>query len=124
MVFNLKGEDNQLPLLFSAALPGGGQLYNGKYLKSITFASLETYFFIQAYRYNQFKQQEKEGRQRDRLRRTRDTNIWLGFGIALLGFGDAIVDNRFMTFKKDILKKDDKLSIKTTSQGLALVYEF
>lgn len=125
LCLTLKGEENKmLPLLLSATLPGGGQIYNKHYIKASVFSGLEIYFFIQAHYYNLEKQRADNYEDRDHYRRTRDTNLWFGFATGLLAFGDAVVDYKFMTFKEDILKKNDKLSIKPLSNGIALIYEF
>lgn len=80
-------------------IPGLGQLYNGKYIKSIGYIGAEYYALT---RFLQLKDEGKIG--------LRNTYAWWIFGLYVLGILDAYVDAHFSTFPiKQIPERDDNL---------------
>ena len=70
-----------------AMIPGLGQIYNQKYLKSISFLTFQTYAVI--------KYIEFENKQNIALR---NTYAWWVFGIYIWSILDAYVDAHLSTF--------------------------
>ena len=142
-VLNLKGGTNhKVPLFLSMVIPGGGQIYNQKYLKAGIYIAAESIFIygaiIQDKRLNDTKDDLREMQldeipdstqpignykfQIDRYKKERNNFIWLSIGTVLLSAGDAYVDSYFSEFKRNIIKEGDKLSVSPTYGGLALTY--
>ncbi|MBN2790838.1 MAG: hypothetical protein JXR69_11655 [Candidatus Delongbacteria bacterium] len=141
---SLKGESNhKVPLFLSLAIPGGGQIYNQKYLKACVYIAAESVFIygaiIQNQRLNDVQDDiDKLGMELypdlqklnnleflvDRYKKERNNFIWLSIGTILLSAGDAYVDSYFSDFKRDIITKGDKLTISPTYAGVILTYSF
>ena len=86
-------------------IPGMGQLYNGKYIKSIGFISAE-YFAV-----NRFIELEKENRIG-----LRNTYGWWVFGLFVWNILDAYVDAHLSTFPIKRLESNNNLdSLKVKS---------
>ena len=79
-------------------IPGLGQLYNGKYLKSIGFVVGE-YFAIT--RYNEFKEQNRIG--------LRNTYAWWIIGLYVWNILDSYVDAQLSTFPVKRLEPIDEV---------------
>ncbi|NOR44761.1 MAG: hypothetical protein GQ534_04175 [Candidatus Delongbacteria bacterium] len=135
----LKGEANhKVPLFLSVVIPGGGQIYNQKYLKAGIYIAAESIFIygaiIQDQRLNDARDDLREiqldstqptGSYEfliDRYKKERNNFIWLSIGTILLSAGDAYVDSYFSECKRDIITKGDKLSVAPTYCGLAFTY--
>jgi len=136
---NLKGEENHiLPLLCSFVVPGGGQFYNGHYIKGAVYASIEAGMLygalIQDSRYRQARDEMSvftgssnslEYRRIDHeirfYRKERDSFIWLTAAAVLLSAGDAFVDSYFKDFQRD---KFAGVEIYPGISGITLVYSF
>ena len=140
---NLKGEANhKVPFFLSMVIPGGGQIYNQKYIKAGIYIAVESIFIygaiIQDQRLNDarddFREMKLDGINddtqpldnleflADRYKKERNNFIWLSIGTILLSAGDAYVDSYFSEFKRDILTEGDKLSVSPTYSGLILTY--
>jgi hypothetical protein len=88
-------------LLRSMVVPGWGQVYNGKYLKSIIYAGAQLTFLYGAHvqndRYHHYRDLGNQDfanfyeNDRNRL-------LWWLFGITLLSMGDAFVDASLAQF--------------------------
>jgi hypothetical protein len=122
-------------------LPGGGQIYNKKYIKAGIYIAAESIFIygaiIQDQRLNDARDTINDlnietipDLQKinsyeflvDRYKKERNNFIWLSIGTILLSAGDAYVDSYFSEFKRDILTEGDKLSVSPTYGGLAFTY--
>jgi hypothetical protein len=86
-----------------SAVPGLGQLYNGKYLKAIGFVVAE---YTAVSLFNEYKESNHIG--------LRNTYAWWIFGIYLWNIMDAYVDAQLSTFPVKRLKSRsdvDSLSV-------------
>ena len=79
-------------------IPGLGQLYNGKYLKSIGFVAAE---YIAVRRFNEFKNDTSIG--------LRNTYAWWIIGIYVWNILDAYVDAQLSTFPVKRLESKNKV---------------
>ena len=86
-----------------SAVPGLGQLYNGKYLKAIGFVAAE---YTAVNRFNEYKESNHIG--------LRNTYAWWIFGLYVWNILDAYVDAQLSTFPVKQLKSRsdmDSLSV-------------
>ena len=141
--FTLRGgTSHKVPLFLSMVIPGGGQIYNQKYIKAGIYIAVESIFIygaiIQDQRLNDTRDDLREIKLddildstqpidsyeflMDRYKKERNSFIWLSVGTILLSAGDAYVDSYFSEFKRDILTGGDKLSVSPTYGGLAFTY--
>jgi len=139
LFIQVKGESSHiLPFLLSVTIPGGGQFYNGKYLKGSIYGGTEIGLIYGAFIQNSrlkdaqddlsssnytedsfdFKKLNHEIRV---YKKERDTFIWLTVATILLSGGDAFVDSYFKDFKRD---KFTNFELIPQPNGLALVYNF
>ena len=103
-------------LLRSVAIPGWGQYYNRKYVKSAVVCAVETFFIIKAVhwwkktedQYNSIQQTSDQSQQTARYniyrsyRTNRDDYLW-GVGLTVfLSMFDAYVDAHLAGFDVDI----------------------
>ena len=136
------GINHKVPLFLSMVIPGGGQIYNKKYLKAGVYIVVESIFIygavVQDQRLNDTRDEVKyleldgipDSTQPidnleflvDRYKKERNNFIWLSIGTILLSAGDAYVDSYFSEFKRDIIIEGDKLSLVPTYGGLAFTY--
>ena len=143
--FSLKAEagepNHKVPLFLSMVIPGGGQIYNKRYIKACVYAAVEGIMIYGAIaqngRYQDSKKKLRIYRQEedyykiseyeyyvDRYKRERNNFIWMGVASVLLSAGDAWVDSHFKSFRRDLFIKGDELSVKPSGTGLKLVYEW
>jgi len=140
--FSLNGGTNhKVPLFLSMVIPGGGQIYNRKYIKASIYIAAESIFIygsiIQDQRLNDAKDILLDLRNEatldyqkissyeflvDRYKKERNNFIWISIGTILLSAGDAYVDSYFSEFKRDIIIKGDKLAVAPTYGGIAFTY--
>lgn len=136
------GEPNhKVPLFLSFVFPGAGQVYNGRYIKAGIYAALEGVLI-----YGAVKQNERLNDANDKLQdfkeagdlygiaeyeyyadtyeSERNNFIWMSIGVMLLSAGDAYVDSRFKSFKRDLFTDGDKLSLFPSINRLTLTYEW
>lgn len=136
------GEPNhKVPLFLSFICPGGGQIYNGRYLKAGIYAVLEGVLIYGAIRQNERLNDAKD--KLDYYKETGDFNmineyefyvdtytgernnfIWMSIGAVLLSAGDAYVDSHFKSFKRDMFIKGDQVSLIPSANKLTLLYEW
>ena len=95
-------------ILFSL-FPGGGQIYNGKYLKAILIFSTEAYmvyqFQVNRSAYNKWNPETYPYPQH-RYREKRNKYVWwIGF-IYIYSMLDALVDSHLSGFDFDIVDED------------------
>jgi len=139
LFIQVKGENSHiLPFLLSTVIPGGGQLYNQKYLKASIYGAAEIGLIYGAYiqnarlkdsqddlklfNYDEESYEYKKLNHEIRVyKKERDTFIWLTAATILLSGGDAFVDSYFKDFKRD---KFDNLDIVPQANGISLVYNF
>jgi hypothetical protein len=103
-------------LLRSVAVPGWGQYYNHKYIKSVVVFGVETFFIVKAVhwwgktedQYNSIQQTSDQSQQTKRYniyrsyRTSRDDYLW-GVGLTVfLSMFDAYVDAHLAGFDVDI----------------------
>lgn len=88
-------------------IPGGGQIYNGDYLKAGLFITLESFALWQSIdngkKYN-------DDNLNDIYLQDRNKYAWWAFFIHVLGFIDAVVDSHLEPF--DAIMENDSLEIK------------
>jgi len=133
--------DHKVPLFLSFVFPGGGQIYNGRYIKAGIYAVLEGVLV-----YGAWKQNDRLDEAKDKLEYFRETGdlygiaeyefyvdtyesdrnnyIWMSVGAVLLSAGDAYVDSHFKSFKRDLFKDGDKLELTPSVNKLTLTYEW
>jgi len=139
LFIQVKGESSHiLPFLLSTAIPGGGQIYNQKYLKASIYGAAEIGLLYGAYIQNarlknsqddlKFFNYDEDSYEYKKLnheirvyKKERDTFIWLTAAAILLSGGDAFVDSYFKEFNRD---KFDNLGIIPQANGISLVYNF
>jgi len=158
---NLNATPNELKIisptkagLYSALLPGLGQMYNRKYWKiPIVLGAIGTGVGITIWNDNQYKRyrkafvaslngQEHEfsnipgitsevlGRTQDRAKRQRDYAIAITAAVYILNIIDAVVDAHLAPMKNDPdialvpTVIEDKLQLESGKPGLALVFKF
>lgn len=136
------GEPNhKVPLFLSFVFPGGGQIYNGRYIKAGIYVALEGVLI-----YGALKQNDRLDEAKDKLKYYREKGdlygiaeyefyvdtyesdrnnfIWMSVGAVLLSAGDAYVDSHFKSFKRDLFKGGDKLELTPSVNKLTLTYEW
>ena len=94
-------KDPKLAVLFSV-VPGGGQIYNEKYMKSILFLGAE-YIFINNIRIN-----KNNSNLSSNSIETRNSNMWWVFGIYVFNLIDAYVDAHLSSFPNKKKYKSEK----------------
>ena len=145
ILFSLRSEtgepDHRVPLFLSFVFPGGGQIYNGRYIKAAVYAALEGVFIYGAWKQDQRLNDSKDDLNYyksiddfykiaeyeyyvDRYRNERNNYIWMSAAAVLLSAGDAFVDSHFKSFKRDVFRSGDELSLKPAGAGLKLVYQW
>jgi hypothetical protein len=89
--------DHKVPLFLSFVFPGGGQIYNGRYVKALAYAAIEGVMIYGAWKQNErmdqaksdlaeFREEGNSGRIAeyefyvDRYRNERNNFIWMGIG--------------------------------------------
>ena len=136
------GEPNHnVPLFLSFVFPGGGQIYNGRYVKAAVYAALEGVLIYGAWKQDKrldkvkddlsyYKEIDDPYKIReyeyyvDRYRNERNNFIWMSIGAVLLSAGDAFVDSHFKSFKRDVFRSGDELSLEPAGAGLKIVYQW
>jgi len=116
--------------ILSCFIPGGGQLYNGKYLKSGfvfavegSFIALATYHHLEAERYYDRYRVTGSGLDYDEYvkyyERRQSDFFWIGTVIFLSAI-DAYVDAHLFDFEE----KKNKIHLKFENNTVGLVYNF
>lgn len=85
-------------LFLSMTLPGSGQIYNGKYLKSAILISVDGFFLYQA---DQYRQKYIDEPDNEDWRDGRNKYYWYFAGAYLYGMLDAFVDAHLSAFPQD-----------------------
>ncbi len=145
LLFSLKAEigeqNHKVPLFLSFIFPGGGQIYNGRYFKAGIYAALEGVLIYGAVKQNQRMEDAKDDLKYFRnigdfekineyeyyvntYTNERNNFIWMSAAAVLLSAGDAFVDSHFKSFKRDVFRSGDELSIIPAGAGLKLVYQW
>jgi TM2 domain-containing membrane protein YozV len=133
--------DHKVPLFLSFVFPGGGQIYNGRYIKAAVYGALEGVLIYGAWQQDRrldkvkddlayyreiddfYKIREYEYYV-DRYRNERNNFIWMSAAAVLLSAGDAFVDSHFKSFKRDVFRSGDELSLEPAGAGLKIVYQW
>jgi hypothetical protein len=114
----------------SLLVPGGGQLYNGKYLKSgLAFGTEATFLSLALYNYSQsekfYDEYKESGFQAD-LEKYNDyydkkQNYFFWLGISVFAFSvDAFVDAHL----QDYLETKNKIHLKFEAQSISINIKF
>ena len=85
-------------MLRSLLSPGGGQLYNGKWLKAGLLFVTETGLIVNALYWDHQTKKVANAWDRDFCRNNRNLSIWWLAGVVLLSMGDAYVDAHLANF--------------------------
>ncbi len=88
---------NPRAALLLGLIPGGGQLYNGKWLKALIVITANGYFF---YQFQQARQAYQESQEIEDLEE-RNKFAWQAMFVYTLGLMDAYVDAHLSTFPPD-----------------------
>ena len=122
----INAENTKIPMramFYSAIFPGGGQIYNGSYIKAGVVMGLQVYWISNAvYNYDQMKafrnqhDYQNETLYHDDLR----SNYWWIGTTLVLSIADAYVDAHLYNFQKE--KK--KVHVKFEDKLLQLEYRF
>ena len=88
---------NPRTALMLGLIPGGGQLYNGKWLKALIVITANWYFF------NQFQQARQAYQESQEIEDLEERNkfAWQLMFVYILGLMDAYVDAHLSTFPPD-----------------------
>ena len=92
-------------LLYSI-LPGGGQVYNQRYVKATLFAGVFVYYGI---KYVDAKQDYKANPTDEALHRARNDKIWMMGLTWTLSLVDAYVDSQLWDFDEYKMSDDDSI---------------
>jgi hypothetical protein len=120
-------------MLFSALLPGGGQVYNNAYIKAVAVVGLQAYLVNSAF-YNHDKMEQFEAMmdgsgsfddllyqsRRDKYRDNLRSDYWWIGTVMVLSVADAFVDAHLYNFKAE----KDKVRLKFEDKMLRLEYRF
>lgn len=125
-------------LLLSAAIPGGGQFYNRKYIKTILYGGTELYLL--SYVRWRWKQMDEHWRNvenaeddiikaeqfslYERRRDSRNIHIWLTALVVFVSMFDAYVDAHLADFDQPDKAFDVFLAPEDDRIQLSLVYNF
>ena len=93
-------------------LPGGGQIYNGKYFKAGVLIALESFAVYQTAKNG--NEYNDSGLEIDLL--DRNKNAWWTFFIHMYGLLDAVVDSHLDPF--DPIMENDSLEIEVTEEEI------
>lgn len=122
-------------MLYSAVLPGGGQLYNQAYVKAVVVAGLQGYLVATAVHHNDRKQHYQDlmnnsvigdqdyliyKQQRDSYRDDLRSDYWWMGTVLVLSVADAFVDAHLYNFDKE----KEKIRIKFEDKMLQVSYHF
>ncbi len=88
---------NPRTALLLALIPGGGQLYNGKWLKALIVITANGYFF---YQFQQARRAYQESQEIEDLEE-RNKFAWQLMFVYILGLMDAYIDAHLSTFPPD-----------------------
>jgi len=133
--------DHKVPLFLSLVLPGGGQVYNGNYVKAGFYIALEGVFVYGAIKQHQRMEDAEKKLEffRDMglpeeidkyeffvqtYKNDRNNFIWMSIASVILSAGDAYVDSRFKSFKRDVFKRDDEILVEGSINRLSLIYKW
>ena len=125
-------------LLLSIAIPGGGQFYNRKYIKSFAYGGTEIY--LVKYVYWRWKQMDEHWRNFknadddltkaqqfalfEKKRDSRNTHIWLTALVVFVSMFDAYVDAHLADFNQTDKAFDAYIKPENDTVQLYLVYKF
>lgn len=145
MFFLLNANESFNATTLSFVFPGGGQFYNGNYIRGTVYAGIELSFGYGIYysidKYDEYKDKKKRldreslsdseynsylrfyNNQIDKFRKERNNYLWLLGAAVLLSAGDAFVETKFKGFA-DKIKLGNGFSIIPDFNGLVLKYEF
>ncbi len=122
-------------MLYSAVLPGGGQLYNQAYVKAAVVAGLQGYLIATAVHHNDRKLHYQDlmnnsvfgepdyliyKQQRDSYRDDLRSDYWWMGTVLVLSVADAFVDAHLYNFNKE----KEKIRIKFEDKMLQVSYHF
>ncbi|MFO7660343.1 MAG: DUF5683 domain-containing protein [Candidatus Cloacimonadaceae bacterium] len=122
-------------MLYSAALPGGGQIYNQAYVKAAVVAGLQAYLIGTALHHNERKDHYQElmnnsvigeqdylifKQQRDGYRDDLRSDYWWMGTVLVLSVADAFVDAHLYNFNQE----KDKIKIRFEDKMLQVSYHF
>jgi hypothetical protein len=124
----------QLAMLYSALLPGGGQLYNEAYVKSFVVVGLQAWLISSAIddgksirHYNKLMSAATEPEfqqyyqaQRNSYRDELKSDYWWIGTVAILSVADAFVDAHLYSYKAE----KNKVDLKFKDKMLNLQYHF
>ncbi len=96
-------------MLRSLFVPGGGQFYNGKWLKGVLIAGTEVGLIANAIIQNQFAVQSKTLIEKEFYQNNRGLSIWWLGAVILYSIGDAYVDAHLYKFDES-----EDLTVKLT----------
>jgi len=126
----LKNKSPTGALLRSVVFPGGGQFYNGKYLKGVTVFGVETTFLTLAIvewrRMNIHQRNFQNPEHPDRYREfeqfkfyedRRNLFLWITAGVVFLSMFDAYVDAHLYNFDKEKVRDLSLSLISGTNDG-------
>lgn len=116
--------ENKSPIgamLRSALIPGWGQLYNRKILKSMLFFSVEAYLLFQFFEKDRAAQSEEEIDRYNQLIDERNLYGWWFVGVHFLCIGDAYVDAHLYKFDEST---DLSGKLKFDSANIEVLFKF
>ncbi|MFQ6674201.1 MAG: DUF5683 domain-containing protein [Fidelibacterota bacterium] len=95
--------------VLTSLIPGGGQIYNGKYLKAVVIFSAEAYAIYQFLRYRDLygrrDRLEPETSPYMRYREKRNKFAWWAGFVYVYNLLDALVDSHLATFDEDEIEE-------------------
>ncbi len=104
-----KPPDPNKAMLYSAVLPGGGQFYNGNYLKGVAFAGLEIFLLGSSYvNYRESLKYANSSLERDFYMKESFSYALYFLGVYLFSIADAYVSANFYKVDKYFSVEKDK----------------
>jgi TM2 domain-containing membrane protein YozV len=125
-------------LFLSLAVPGGGQVYNGQYIKAILYGGTEVYLikyvawrwkWMNRYQTDFQNSDDEEYKARqfalyEKMRDSRNLHLWLTGLVVFLSIFDAYVDAHLRDFEQTDKAFDVYLAPEDDRVQLNLVYNF
>ena len=101
----------------SVAFPGGGQIYNKKYVKALLIGGVETVTAYYIYKFNEKSKSTENKSEKIKYENYRNNSIWALGGEIVYSAIDAFIDEKMSDM-------NGKIDISVKNGGVYLCYRF